>query len=101
MEDEWPPNGKPGCGHIPGKNWGIAFNTGLFAARNRPATRRLLAAWVELLTNPAKEKDKYGRGMEDQLALNVLFTDDGRMDEQGAQAVSQGEAGGGGAAVEG
>ncbi|KAL4426068.1 hypothetical protein ABPG77_007864 [Micractinium sp. CCAP 211/92] len=72
MEDRWAPgNPKASCGHIPG-NWGVAFNTGLFATRNTPAARAFLAAWADMLTDKGRERDR-GRGVDDQLALNLLF----------------------------
>lgn len=53
----------------------VAFNTGLFAARNRPATRAFLRAWFETLTDSGKEhhSDSEHRGIDDQLALNLMF----------------------------
>jgi len=45
---------QPRCGHIPGNIWGRAYNTGIFAVRNRPAGRRLLEKWRDYLLDPAK-----------------------------------------------
>lgn len=50
----------------------MAFNTGLFATRNTPAARAFLAAWADMLTDKGRERDR-GRGVDDQLALNLLF----------------------------
>lgn len=54
---------------------GRAFNTGIFAARNAPATRTFLAAWADMLTDPERERhsDPARRGIDDQMALNLLF----------------------------
>lgn len=54
----------------------VAFNTGLFAARNTPAARAFLAAWAAMLTDEGRERDG-GRGVDDQLALNLLFEEGG------------------------
>ncbi|KAL4452531.1 hypothetical protein ABPG75_008193 [Micractinium tetrahymenae] len=76
MEDRWAAdNPKASCGHIPG-NAGVAFNTGLFAARNTPAARAFLAAWADMLTDKDRERDRE-RGVDDQLALNLLFEEGG------------------------
>ena len=54
---------------------GRAFNTGLFAARNCPPARAFLAAWADMLTDPEHEHhtDAARRGIDDQMALNLLF----------------------------
>jgi hypothetical protein len=90
MEEAWTPKqGKPTCGHIPG-NWFYAFNTGLFAVRNRPAPRKLMASWVMMLTDPGKQHDEDGHGVDDQLALNLLFDSDLSLNG-GTEAISEGE----------
>ncbi|KAI3429416.1 hypothetical protein D9Q98_005511 [Chlorella vulgaris] len=90
MEEAWTPKqGKPTCGHIPG-NWFYAFNTGLFAVRNRPAPRKLMASWVMMLTDPGKQHDKDGHGVDDQLALNLLFDSDLSLNG-GTEAISEDE----------
>lgn len=43
---------QPRCGHIPGNSWGRAFNTGIFAVRNRQAGKLLLTKWRDLLLDP-------------------------------------------------
>lgn len=45
---------QPRCGHIPGNGWGRAFNTGIFAVRNRKAGKLLLTRWRDLLLDPQK-----------------------------------------------
>lgn len=53
MEAAWAPaHNEPRCGHIPGNVWGRAYNTGIFAVRNRPAGKRTLQAWRDLLLDP-------------------------------------------------
>lgn len=72
-EERWKPgNTKQACGHIPG-NSGIALNTGLFATRNTPASRAFLASWADMLLDKGQERDGENRGVDDQLALNLLF----------------------------
>jgi len=63
----------------------VAFNTGLFAARNTPRSRAFLAAWADMLTDPDQERDYDNRGVDDQLALNLMF------DAGGIVAASEGE----------
>jgi len=58
---------------------GRAFNTGLFAARNTPAARNALRVWANMLTDPTKEHhtDPAHRGIDDQMALNLLLQEGG------------------------
>ncbi|PSC76658.1 glycosyltransferase family 77 [Micractinium conductrix] len=73
MEERWGPDSpKISCGHIPG-NSGLSLNTGLFAARNTPRARAFLEAWADMLTDSKQERDADARGVDDQLALNLLF----------------------------
>ncbi|KAL4422581.1 hypothetical protein ABPG75_008778 [Micractinium tetrahymenae] len=80
VEEEWKPNhGQPRCGHIPDNDSGRAFNTGMFAARNTPAARAFLLAWAGMLLDPSRERhtDPAHRGIDDQMALNLLFQEGG------------------------
>jgi len=52
VEAAWQPgHNQPRCGHVPGNGWGRAFNTGVFAMRNRPASTQLLEDWRDALEN--------------------------------------------------
>ena len=66
---------------------GLAFNTGLFAARNVPAARAMLREWAGMLVDPTKEQadDPMHRGIDDQLALNNI------LDSGGIVSSSEGE----------
>ena len=66
---------------------GLAFNTGLFAARNVPAARAVLREWAGMLVDPTKEQadDPMHRGIDDQLALNNI------LDSGGIVSSSEGE----------
>ena len=53
VEAAWrPQHNQPRCGHVPGNIWGRAYNTGVFAVRNREAGRRLLRLWRDLVLGP-------------------------------------------------
>ena len=55
IEAAWQPaHNQPRCGHIAGNVWGRAWNTGVFAVRNRPSTLATLAKWRDLLLDPAR-----------------------------------------------
>ncbi|KAL4446836.1 hypothetical protein ABPG77_008080 [Micractinium sp. CCAP 211/92] len=77
VELAWQPeHNQPRCGHIPGNVWGRAYNTGVFAVRNRPAARRLLELWRDKLLAPEQtiaEGTNSIFGITDQLALNMLL----------------------------
>ncbi|KAL4434049.1 hypothetical protein ABPG75_000490 [Micractinium tetrahymenae] len=81
VEVAWQPgHNQPRCGHIPGNIWGRAYNTGkraCFAVRNRPAARRLLELWRDMLLAPEHSVVVEGTnttfGITDQLALNMLL----------------------------
>ena len=52
---DWAPrHNQPRCGHVAGNSWGRAFNTGIFAVRNRAAGRQLLALWRDFLLDPER-----------------------------------------------
>ncbi|KAI7836257.1 hypothetical protein COHA_009847 [Chlorella ohadii] len=82
VEEAWRPgHNQPRCGHVPGNGWGRAFNTGIFAARNRPAAKRLLEQWRDLLLDPKRTTEERASvagttvtlGITDQLALHYLL----------------------------
>ncbi|KAI3434762.1 hypothetical protein D9Q98_002822 [Chlorella vulgaris] len=78
LEDSWKAGHmQPRCGHIPGNGWGRAFNTGIFAVRNREAGKLLLTRWRDLLLDPQKSttvtNSNATLGITDQLALNMIF----------------------------
>ena len=55
IEAAWQPgHNQPRCGHIAGNVWGRAYNTGVFAVRNRPGALGTLAKWRDLLLDPAR-----------------------------------------------
>jgi hypothetical protein len=78
VEVDWKPaHFQPRCGHIPGNSWGRAFNTGVFAVRNSPAGRLLLARWRDKLLDPDRATvvtaTNATLGITDQLALNMVL----------------------------
>jgi hypothetical protein len=60
---------------LPARTCRLTFNTGLFAVRNRPASRSFLHAWATMLTDSEQQRDsdRTKRRIDDQLALNLLL----------------------------
>ncbi|EFN57248.1 expressed protein [Chlorella variabilis] len=77
VEAAWrPQHNQPRCGHVPGNIWGRAYNTGVFAVRNREAGRRLLRLWRDLVLGPealVQTEANQTFGVTDQQALNMLL----------------------------